>query len=107
MVTKRLYSWRFLLTDPGQRSCQIHDRKDRAERRSEPDLGLWRPESRPRNGLQAGAYDGMVIAQGDAPGPMYVVAEGRLRCFTVDEQGRRRYLSFFRKGDYFGEHAPR
>ncbi|HKY90482.1 MAG TPA: peptidase domain-containing ABC transporter, partial [Nevskiaceae bacterium] len=50
--------------------------------------------------VDAGA---MVVRQGEAPGPMYVVADGRLRCFTVDEQGRRRYLSFFRKGDYFGE----
>jgi ATP-binding cassette subfamily B protein len=43
-----------------------------------------------------------VIRQGDPPGPMYVVEEGRLRVF-VEEDGRRRYLAYLRKGDFFGE----
>jgi len=43
-----------------------------------------------------------VIRQGDKPGPMYVIAEGRLRTFTV-ENGRRHYLAYLRKGDFFGE----
>ncbi len=49
--------------------------------------------------VEAGAR---VIRQGDAPGPMYVVEEGRLRVF-VEEDGRRRYLAYLRKGDFFGE----
>jgi ATP-binding cassette subfamily B protein len=44
----------------------------------------------------------MVIRQGDPPGPMYVVEEGRLRAF-VEEDGSRRYVNYLRKGDYFGE----
>jgi HlyB family type I secretion system ABC transporter len=44
----------------------------------------------------------LVIRQGSAPGPMYVVEEGRLRTFT-EENGRRRYLAYLRKGDFFGE----
>jgi ATP-binding cassette subfamily B protein len=43
-----------------------------------------------------------VIRQGDAPGPMYVVEEGRLRVF-VEEDGERRYLRYLRRGDFFGE----
>jgi ATP-binding cassette subfamily B protein len=44
----------------------------------------------------------LVIRQGSEPGPMYVVEEGRLRTFT-EENGRRRYLAYLRKGDFFGE----
>jgi HlyB family type I secretion system ABC transporter len=49
--------------------------------------------------VEAGAQ---VIRQGDPPGPMYVVEEGRLRVF-VEEEGRRRYLRYLRRGDFFGE----
>ena len=44
----------------------------------------------------------LVIQEGDAPGPLYVVEEGRLRVFT-GRNGDRRYLSYLRKGDFFGE----
>jgi ATP-binding cassette subfamily B protein len=44
----------------------------------------------------------LVIRQGDTPGPMYIVEEGRLRTFT-EENGRRHYLAYLRKGDFFGE----
>ena len=44
----------------------------------------------------------LVIREGDPPGPMYVVEEGRLRVF-VEENGRRKYLAYYRKGDFFGE----
>jgi HlyB family type I secretion system ABC transporter len=44
----------------------------------------------------------LVIRQGDEPGPMYIVEEGRLRTFT-EENGRRHYLAYLRKGDFFGE----
>jgi ATP-binding cassette subfamily B protein len=44
----------------------------------------------------------LVIAQGDGPGPMYMVEEGRLRVFT-EADGRRRYVAYLRKGDFFGE----
>ncbi len=43
-----------------------------------------------------------VIRQGEPPGPMYVVEDGRLRVF-VEEDGRRRYLAYLRRGDFFGE----
>ncbi|MBC7790839.1 MAG: peptidase domain-containing ABC transporter, partial [Anaerolineae bacterium] len=43
----------------------------------------------------------LVFRQGDEPGPMYIVEEGRLRVFTED--GRRRNVAYLRKGDFFGE----
>jgi HlyB family type I secretion system ABC transporter len=43
-----------------------------------------------------------VIRQGDPPGPMYVVEEGRLRVF-VEKDGARRYIRYLRRGDFFGE----
>ncbi|HUG38018.1 MAG TPA: peptidase domain-containing ABC transporter [Candidatus Limnocylindrales bacterium] len=43
-----------------------------------------------------------VIRQGDPPGPMYVVEEGRLRAHA-EEDGERRYLRYLRRGDFFGE----
>ena len=46
----------------------------------------------------------LVIRQGDLPGPLYVVEEGRLRVF-VEEEGKRRYLGYLRKGDIFGERS--
>jgi HlyB family type I secretion system ABC transporter len=44
----------------------------------------------------------LVIRQGDDPGPMYIVEEGRLRVF-LGENGNRKYLAYLRKGDFFGE----
>ena len=44
----------------------------------------------------------VVIRQGDPPGPMYIIEEGHLRVF-VEEDDRRRYISYLRKGDFFGE----
>ncbi|HEY7676695.1 MAG TPA: peptidase domain-containing ABC transporter [Candidatus Methylomirabilis sp.] len=44
----------------------------------------------------------LVIRQGEEPGPMYVVEAGRLRAFA-EEDGRRRYLQYLRRGDFFGE----
>ena len=43
-----------------------------------------------------------VIRQGDPPGPLYVVEEGRLRVYT-EENGRPHYVSYLRKADFFGE----
>ncbi|HYT32081.1 MAG TPA: peptidase domain-containing ABC transporter [Thermoanaerobaculia bacterium] len=45
----------------------------------------------------------LVVRQGEAAGPMYFVEEGHLRVFTEDEQGRRTYVAYLRKGDFFGE----
>jgi HlyB family type I secretion system ABC transporter len=44
----------------------------------------------------------VVIREGEPPGPMYVVKEGRLRVF-VEEDGERRYIRYLRRGDFFGE----
>ncbi|HKQ03119.1 MAG TPA: cyclic nucleotide-binding domain-containing protein, partial [Actinomycetes bacterium] len=49
--------------------------------------------------VDAGA---VVIEQGDAAGPMYVVEEGRLRA-TREAGGRRQDVAFLRRGDVFGE----
>ena len=43
-----------------------------------------------------------VIRQGDPAGPMYIVAEGRLRVH-IEEDGRRKPLAYLRRGDFFGE----
>ena len=43
-----------------------------------------------------------VVRQGDEAGPMYIVESGRLRVY-VEEDGVRRYVSYLRKGDFFGE----
>ncbi len=48
------------------------------------------------------AREELVIRQGDEPGPMYIVEEGRLRAF-VEEEGQRRYVAYLRSGDFFGE----
>jgi HlyB family type I secretion system ABC transporter len=44
----------------------------------------------------------LLIRQGDPAGPMYIVESGRLRAF-VEDNGRRRYLAYLRRGDFFGE----
>lgn len=44
----------------------------------------------------------VIVRQGEAPGPMYIVEEGRLRVFT-DDGGHRRYVAYLRAGDFFGE----
>jgi HlyB family type I secretion system ABC transporter len=46
----------------------------------------------------------IVVREGEPAGPMYVVEEGRLRTF-VERGGRRRYLGYLRRGDFFGEMA--
>jgi ATP-binding cassette subfamily B protein len=44
----------------------------------------------------------LVIRQGDPPGPMFIVQDGRLRVF-LDGDGGRKYLRYLRSGDFFGE----
>jgi HlyB family type I secretion system ABC transporter len=44
----------------------------------------------------------VVIRQGDGPGPMYVVEQGRLRVH-VERHGRGADLAVLREGDFFGE----
>ena len=61
-------------------------------------LGTMLAELKPLS-VAAGA---LVMREGEAPGPMYVVQEGRLRAFT-EEHGERRYLAYLRRGDVFGE----
>jgi ATP-binding cassette subfamily B protein len=44
----------------------------------------------------------IVIRQGAAPGPMYVVRDGRLSAY-IDRNGERERRAFLRRGDFFGE----
>jgi len=44
----------------------------------------------------------LAFRQGDPPGPLYAVEEGRLRVF-VETDGAREYVRYLRKGDIFGE----
>jgi ATP-binding cassette subfamily B protein len=43
-----------------------------------------------------------VIHEGDPPGPMYIVEDGRLKVH-IGVDGRRRNVAFLRKGEFFGE----
>ncbi len=45
-----------------------------------------------------------VIRQGDGPGPLYVVREGRLRV-TREQDGRTETVNYLRRGDTFGERS--
>jgi ATP-binding cassette subfamily B protein len=44
----------------------------------------------------------LIIREGDAAGPMYVIEKGRARVFT-GMNGRELNLAFYREGDFFGE----
>ena len=44
----------------------------------------------------------IVVREGDPPGPMYVVEEGRLRIYR-ERDGARDDLEYLRKGDFFAE----
>src|SRR5581483_11855089 len=44
----------------------------------------------------------IVFREGDPPGPLFIVEEGRLRVVT-ESDGRRRNVGYLRKGDFFGE----
>ncbi len=44
----------------------------------------------------------LIIREGDAAGPMYVIEKGRARVF-MGVNGRERNLAFYREGDFFGE----
>ena len=46
----------------------------------------------------------VVIDEGDPPGAMYVIEEGRARVFRRDEQGDQD-LGYLRNGDFFGERS--
>jgi HlyB family type I secretion system ABC transporter len=48
------------------------------------------------------AKGSLIIREGDAAGPMYVIEKGRARVFT-GTNGRERNLAFYREGDFFGE----
>lgn len=44
----------------------------------------------------------MIFREGDPPGPLFIVEDGRLRVFTQGD-GRRHNVGYLRKGDFFGE----
>jgi ATP-binding cassette subfamily B protein len=44
----------------------------------------------------------IIIREGDPPGPMYIIEDGRLR-IHVGVDGRRRNVAFLRRGEFFGE----
>jgi HlyB family type I secretion system ABC transporter len=44
----------------------------------------------------------LIIKEGDAAGPMYILEKGRARAFTQNN-GAVRNLAFYRDGDFFGE----
>jgi ABC-type bacteriocin/lantibiotic exporter with double-glycine peptidase domain/CRP-like cAMP-binding protein len=52
----------------------------------------------------AAAKDEVVIEQGGAPAPMYIVQQGRLRVYH-EQDGERSDLAYLRRGDFFGERS--
>jgi ATP-binding cassette subfamily B protein len=44
----------------------------------------------------------VVIRQGDPPGPMFIVREGRLRAY-LERNGAQEQRAYLRRGDFFGE----
>jgi ATP-binding cassette subfamily B protein len=44
----------------------------------------------------------LVIRQGEPPGPMYIIRDGRLRAY-IDRDGVREQRAYLRRGDFFGE----
>ena len=52
----------------------------------------------------AAAKGDVIVREGDPPGPMYVVEEGRLRAYRADGD-RRRDVAYIRTGDLIGERA--
>jgi len=48
------------------------------------------------------ARNEILIREGEPPGPMYIVQEGRIRCFKK-VGSKERNLAFLRAGDYLGE----
>ena len=48
----------------------------------------------------------VIIREGDPPGPLYVIQEGRCRVHVaVEGQNRRRTVAYLRRGEYFGERS--
>ena len=45
-----------------------------------------------------------IVRDGDPPGPLYIIEEGRCRVH-VGVDGRRRNVAFLRKGEFFGEQS--
>ena len=46
----------------------------------------------------------IIVRDGDPPGPMYIIEEGRCRVH-IEVDGRRRNVAFLRKGEFFGEQS--
>ena len=44
----------------------------------------------------------LIVREGDPPGPMYVIEEGRVRVFKADGTAEKQ-VGFLRTGDFFGE----
>src|SRR4029077_5830298 len=44
-----------------------------------------------------------VVMEGDAPGPMYIVEQGRLCVSKLDANDNPQNLAYLRDGDFFGE----
>lgn len=47
----------------------------------------------------------IVVREGDPPGPMYVLEQGRARVYKNDGDGGESHLGFLRTGDFFGERS--
>lgn len=57
--------------------------------------GLMKEISCPKNTV--------IISQGDKSRSLFIVIEGRLKVFAMDEEGNQTIFTFFNNNDYFGE----
>ena len=46
----------------------------------------------------------IIVREGDPPGPMYVIEQGRVRVYTLGPEAES-HLEFLRAGDFFGERS--
>ncbi len=58
-------------------------------------ISLMKEISCPKNSL--------VISQGDKNRSLFIVIEGRLKVFAIDDEGNQTIFTFFNSNDYFGE----
>ena len=56
--------------------------------------------------LTSAAPGDVVVREGDEPGPLYIVREGRLRVYRYRD-GQREEVGYLRAGDFFGEFSTR
>ncbi|MEM8535733.1 MAG: Crp/Fnr family transcriptional regulator [Chloroflexota bacterium] len=58
-----------------------------------------------RLGIQTFERSDLIFDQGSMGSTLYIIVDGQVRIFTVNETGQELAVTIFRKGDFFGELA--